>query len=139
MIGLVLAVALLGAAQGGAVLPGVLDLPLLDGAELAPECLGMRDRLSESGEAFACVGAPMSRVNDLAFAYVDVARERGWGDASGAANAIWMTRTLPDGRCQKLTIAGMWDFERTHDPRPGDPGFVLISLDADSRCPRPAQ
>lgn len=139
MIALAVAAVLAGQAASGPVLPGVLDLPLLDGAELAPDCLGMGDRLAESGEVFACVGAPVSRINDLTFAYVAEARTRGWADAGGAANALWMTRTLPDGTCQKLTLAGMWDFRRSPEPRPNDPGFVLVSLDADARCPRPAQ
>lgn len=122
------------------VLPGILDLPILQGGHLEPDCLGYRDRLSQTGETLECLGAPVSRVNDLVFAYRSAALERGWVDASGAANALWLTRVLPDGTCQRLTIAGMWDFERTPQPRPGDPGFIVISLDADARCPvqRPA-
>jgi len=141
MIGAVLAVMLAGQGAPGAIMPGVLDLPILEGAEPAPDCLGFRARFSEGDEAFECLGAPVGRINDLVFAYRNAALERGWADASGAANAIWMTRTQPDGNCQKLTIAGMWDFERTPEPRPNDPGLVVIMLDADARCPapRPAQ
>lgn len=133
MIGLVLAAALAGQAQS-MILPGVLDLPLLDGGVMAPDCQGFADRLNEAGDPYACVAAPMSQINDLAFAYLGAARERGWNDAGGAANAFWMTRPGEDGRCQRLTVAGMWDFERTPEPRPNDPGFVLISVDVDVRC-----
>ncbi|MBJ7485659.1 hypothetical protein [Brevundimonas sp.] len=123
------------------VMPGVLDFPMLEGVQPAPDCLGLRETLAEDGEAFECLGAPLSRVNDLAFAYVRAASERGWTDAGGAGIALWMTRVLPDGKCQRLTIAGMWDFERTPRPRPNDPGIVVISLDPDIRCPvlRPAE
>lgn len=135
MIAAVLASLFVGQATPDTVLPGVLDLPLLEGSRLAPDCLGLKERLEDGGDPFACVGAPVERVNALAFAYVDAAKARGWTDAGGAANALWLTRPLADGRCQKLTVAGMWDFERTTRPRPTDPGFVLISLDADARCP----
>ncbi len=137
MIGALLALTLAGQAAPEVVLPGVLDLPVLEGSRPAPDCLGMRARLEEAGDPFACLGAPVGRINDLVFAYVDAAKAQGWVDASGAANAIWLTRTAADGRCQKLTVAGMWDFERTQQPRDSDPGYVLISLDADVRCPNP--
>lgn len=138
MIAALVAAALVGQGASGAIMPGVLDLPMLEGATPAPECLGFRDRLSEGDETFECLGAPVGRINDLIFAYRGAALERGWADAGGAASAIWLTRNLPDGTCQRLTIGGMWDFERTPEPRDSDPGLVLIMLDAEARCPAPS-
>lgn len=141
MIGALVASVLMTQAAPGVVMPGVLDLPVIEGSAPSPDCMGYRERMSQGGETLECFGTTVGQVNDLAFAYVDAARERGWADASGAANAIWMARTLPDGTCQRLTIAGMWDFERTPEPGPTTPGFVVLSLKSDIRCPAqsPAQ
>jgi hypothetical protein len=139
MIASALAAALLSFAgqDGGALLlPGVADLPVLEGAAAAPDCGGMPTVFE--GDPVACVTAPIDRIDPLVWAYVREARARGWTDASGAANAIWLEKPGIDGKCQKLTIAGFWDFRRWPEPRPGIPGYVAVSVRSDVRCQTPS-
>lgn len=117
--------------QQPGVLPGVLDFPVLGGATLSADCGGMRDVV---GTELTCLSAPVERVNDLVFGYAAEAERRGWRDFGGAANAKWMVRQTAQG-CERLTIAGFWDFRRYPKPEDGIPGFVGFQVEAIRNCP----
>lgn len=139
MIAAALALALATAgpsAQASTVLlPGVADLPVLAGATPSPDCGGMLDVMGDPGRGMVCVGAPVSAINDLVFAYRREAAARGWKDGGGAANALWMVRRGEGGACERLTIAGFWDFRLTEDPAPDTPGFVGLQVEPIRSCP----
>jgi hypothetical protein len=119
------------------LLPGVADLPVLEGSTPAPDCGGMPTMFE--GDPVACVTMPVEAVDPMVWAYVREAKARGWTDASGAANAIWLERPGTGERCQRLTVAGFWDFRRWPEPRPGISGYVAVSVRPDVRCQtRPA-
>lgn len=124
-----------GAAQTPVVLPGVADLPVLAGATPSPDCGGMLEVMGDPGRGMVCLGAPVSAINDLAFAYKREAAARGWKEASGAANALWMVRRGADGGCERLTIAAFWDFRLTEQPAPDTPGFVGLQVEPVRSCP----
>lgn len=138
MIGVILNLVILsGASVQSAppvLLPGVADLPVLAGSTPSPDCGGMLEVMGDSGRGMVCVGAPVSAVNDLVFAYKREAAARGWTDSGGAANALWMVRRTADGACERLTIAGFWDFRLTEQPAPDTPGFVGLQVDPVRSC-----
>lgn len=126
------AASLLSAAyQEPIVLPGVLDFPVLRGATPSPDCGGLREVV---GPEMTCLSAPLERVNDLIFGYVAEAERRGWKDSGGAANAKWMVRQTAEG-CERLTIAGFWDFRRYPEPEEGIEGFVGMQVERIRSCP----
>jgi len=120
------------------LLPGVADLPVVAGSAPSPDCGGMLEVMGDSGRGMVCVGAPVRAVNDLVFAYKREAEARGWTDSGGAANALWMVRRTADGACERLTIAGFWDFRLTERPAPETPGFVGFQVEPVRSCPAAA-
>lgn len=115
------------------ILPGVVDLPVVEGSKPSADCLGLRTRLAQDGDPFECLETTYEDANRIAFAYVRAAETAGWAHDGGAANALWLRRTMADGVCQRLTVAGF----PGPDDRAPRAAVVLVSLDADVRCPRP--
>lgn len=116
--------------QEPSVLPGVLDFPVLEGATHSADCGGMREVV---GPELICLSAPLDHVNNLVFGYAAEAERRGWKEFGGAANAKWMVRQTAQG-CERLTIAGFWDFRRYPEPEEGIPGFVGLQVESIRSC-----
>jgi len=125
-----LVAALSVSAQQTVLLPGVADLPVLYGSVYSPDCGGLRELV---GADMQCVGAPAEEIDGLMNAYAAEARRHGWKDGDGAANALWLTRATPQG-CEKLTIAGFWDFRADTDYREGLPALVGFLVEPVGRC-----
>lgn len=116
------------------ILPGALDLPVIEGSRPSVECLGLRERLAEAGSPYACLETSYDAANDMVFAYKRSAEQAGWTSDGGAANALWLRRTAAEGKCQRLTLAAFPGTEGGAQPRAAD---IIFAMDPDVRCPRP--
>ncbi len=116
------------------VMPGVLDLPLIEGSRPTVECLGLRERLAEAGSPYTCLETSYDAANDMVFAYKRSAEQAGWTSDGGAANALWLRRTAADGKCQRLMLAAFPGPEGGAQRRAA---AIIFAMDPDVRCPRP--
>ena len=117
------------------VLPGVLDLPLIEGTTVSADCMGHRAQMTVPGKPFECLADHMAHANEHVFAYVAAAQAKGWVPDTAAANGIFLRRTLPNGVCQKLAFIGL---PGTQAMRPEDPAYILIAVDPAATCPSPS-
>lgn len=133
-----LAAMMIAAGPTDVVLPGMVDLPLIQGSTLMPDCLFLQDRLAASGKPFQCVGAPLAKADEITRAYATSAQTRGWASSGGVANAVSFHRPLPDGRCEGLAFAG---FPTTEAMAPSDLAMLIVIYSPTNDCPppRPAQ
>ncbi|RZJ97054.1 MAG: hypothetical protein EON88_04465 [Brevundimonas sp.] len=103
----------------------------------APDCGGMREDMGDTG-SMQCVTAPLGQISDLALTLAAEARSNGWTVAGGGANALWMTKPSTNGRCDRMTIIGFWNFRTYPEPRAGVPGYVGVMVEPDQSCEAPA-
>ena len=122
----------------GIVLPGVLDLPIIEPATTLADCGPMLEGVAASGKPYQCLGATIENGQGVINAYIAEAKTRGWVSLGAAANAFNLQRPLPDGGCQGMVLAG---FPGAATMNPSDPAIILIAVDPATRClsPRPAQ
>lgn len=136
MIVIALAAVLAGAAD--LLLPGQVDLPLLAGARLAPDCL---DVLPDDSErpALTCIAVPMRNANDMMFTYAARAKQQGWQDAGGAGTALFLSKPATAEICaQRLTLVAFWDPQRSEMPAPNEDVFIGMSVKPQD-CKEPGQ
>jgi hypothetical protein len=88
------------------ILPGELDMPVLDGSQHA-DCAIPADRFDEP-VLTACVTLPRAGSDAIQHAYIAALQQRGWRSAGGAANLIEFEQPIEGGECsRRLGLVGM--------------------------------
>lgn len=99
------------------------DTPLLTGATVAQDCGGL---YGLAGKAH-CVSAPLTSVGDLAEAYINDFKAKGWLVADGDENRIIFVKRRPAGGCDGLQMQAFYDQSRPTAPDSlGFLGFATI-------------
>jgi len=124
----------LAAALSGQAAPANV-LPIVPGSTPAPDCGGMREVMSRGSDAMQCFTSPMEQAFDMFTAHLAQARAAGWGSQNGAANVIWFWKPSAGGKCDRLTVAGFWNFREHPEPSPGIPAYVGLMIEPDQDCP----
>jgi hypothetical protein len=111
------------------------DIPLLQGAEPAPDCGNLYDL---NGKAF-CVGILMSNVGTVAEAYIADLQTRGWLVAAGDENRVVFIKRKDGGGCDGMQMQAFYDTSRPAAPTSlGYLGFATIPGDVCAAHPAPA-
>ncbi|QTC90391.1 hypothetical protein [Brevundimonas goettingensis] len=99
------------------------DIPLLQGAEPAPDCGNL---YGLNGKAF-CVGILMSNVGTVAEAYISDLEAKGWLVAAGDNNRVVFIRRQEGGGCEGMQMQAFYDTNRPTSPTAvGYLGFATI-------------
>lgn len=99
------------------------DIPLLPGAELAPDCGNL---YGLNGKAF-CVAALMANVGTVAEAYIADLETKGWLAAGGDDNRVVFVRRRDGGGCDGMQMQAFYDTTRPASPTSlGYLGFATI-------------
>lgn len=116
------------------LLPGVLDLPVLEGSQRDPSCGGQIDAINP-GDGLACVSSPSPSSSEGIMAYAESALGLGWRPAFLAQESIFLERSKTDGRCELLAISASAGGEPSSSIE--DPNIISIILERDMQCVRP--
>ena len=99
------------------------DIPLLPGAELAPDCGNL---YGLNGKAF-CVAALMANVGTVAEASIADLETQGWLAAGGDDNRVVFVRRRDGGGCDGMQMQAFYDTTRPATPTSlGYLGFATI-------------
>jgi hypothetical protein len=99
------------------------DIPVLQGAELAPDCGNL---YGLNGKAF-CVAALMANVGTVADAYIADLQTRGWLVAAGDENRVVFIKRRDGGGCDGMQMQAFYDTSRPAAPTSmGYLGFATI-------------
>lgn len=110
-------------------------LPLVPGSTPAPDCGGMRDVVDPANHGMRCFTSSMEQASNMFTAHMAQARAAGWGSQNGAANVIWFWKPSTDGKCDRLTVAGFWNFREHPQPGPDIPAYVGLMIEPGQDCP----
>lgn len=128
-------------AQEGTILPGLLDLPVVEGAFIPEDCKWPRP--PEDASRAGCVAFPMGESQSMQDTYVQLLQERGWAFASGAGNAFWFHRPVAEGDCVERAylvgwyLAGMDEIRAANRENRTDEiefGVFLFTVEDAPRC-----
>ncbi|MBJ7485661.1 MAG: hypothetical protein JHC99_13290 [Brevundimonas sp.] len=99
------------------------DIPVLQGAEPAPDCGNL---YGLNGKAF-CVAALMANVGTVAEAYIADLETKGWLAAGGDDNRVVFVRRRDGGGCDGMQMQAFYDTTRPASPTSlGYLGFATI-------------
>jgi len=127
LIALAFAAALSGQAAGA--------MPVVAGTTPSPDCGGMREVMSGGAPGMECVTTNMDNATTLVGQYVAEARRLGWSAPDGAANVLWLYKPGEGGKCDRLTIVGLWDYNRYPQPAAGIPLYIGRMVQSGQDCP----
>lgn len=98
-------------------------IPLLQGAEPAPDCGNL---FGLNGKAF-CVAALMANVGTVAEAYISDLETKGWLAAGGDDNRVVFVKRREGGGCDGMQMQAFYDTSRPASPTSlGYLGFATI-------------
>lgn len=117
--------------------PATSPLPFVPGTTPAPDCGGLRDVVSRGNEAMQCITFPMEQAADQFNAQLQQVRLAGWSPAGGQANIILFQKPDAAGGCDRLTVAGFWDFRQHPEPTPGIPAYIGLMIEPGQACQTP--
>lgn len=103
--------------------PMSTSLPFVQGTVPAPDCGGVRDVVSRGNETMQCITFPIEQAADQFNAQLQQVRLAGWSPAGGQANIILFQKSDAVGACDRLTVAGFWDFRQHPQPTAGIPAI----------------
>lgn len=121
--------------DGALVLPGVLDLPLVEGATPMADCGRFEPLFAGVDLPRQCLTTTMAQSDAVADAYVASAKARGWLGGGGVANVMNLHRPNADGTCRRLDLAVFPGGQATG---PADPAIILIGVTPSHICPTQA-
>ena len=99
------------------------DIPVLAGAELAPDCGNL---YGMNGKAF-CVAILMPNVGTVAEAYITDLEGKGWLAAGGDENRVVFVKRREGGGCDGMQMQAFYDISRPAAPTSlGYIGFATI-------------
>lgn len=122
-------------AEAGVILPGVVDLPLVEGAAPMADCGRYEPLLAGVDLPRQCLMTTIAQSDPVADAYVASAKAKGWLGGGGVANVMNLYRPNADGTCQRLDLAVFPGGETTG---PTDPAIILIGFTPSRICPTQA-
>jgi hypothetical protein len=112
------------------------DIPLLTGAELAPDCGNL---YGMNGKAF-CVAALLANVGTVAEAYIADLEGKGWLAAGGDDNRVVFVKRREGGGCDAMQMQAFYDISRPAAPTSlGYLGFATIPGNICAAAPTTAQ
>lgn len=114
--------------------PSANTLPFVPGTTPAPDCGGMRDIISRGNQAMQCITFPMEEAATQFNAQLQQVRSAGWIPAGGQANIILFQKANAAASCDRLTVAGFWDFRKHPQPAPGIPAYIGLMVEPDQPC-----
>lgn len=93
------------------------DVPLIDGAVVAPTCGGV-----PLSAPMACVTAPLASMSAVSEAYIAHYQGLGWLAADGDDNRIVLVKRRTGGGCDAMQMFAFYD--ETGPAAPGSPGYL---------------
>lgn len=112
--------------EAGALMPGVLDLPIVGNAQVIQDCGDMGRFGLRTGDQAVCLRTPDNCCHEaLLNDYGRLSIERGWVYAIADGPRVYFQRPGSDGRCEQLTLGSTRTNGSTDRFDPYD-AFVIV-------------